>query len=50
MFELPSIDSSELNCSSELETVGIEDATILLSRRSLPSSKMVFSVKLQPVI
>ena len=25
MFELPSIDFSELNCSSELETVGIED-------------------------
>ena len=30
MFELPSIDFSELNCSSELETVGIEDANDLV--------------------
>lgn len=31
MFELPSIDFSELNCSSELETVGIEDANDLVN-------------------
>ena len=30
MFELPSIDFSELNCSSKLETVGIEDANDLV--------------------
>lgn len=30
MFELPSIDFSELNCSSELETVGIEDTNDLV--------------------
>lgn len=30
MFELPSIDFSELNCLSELETVGIEDANDLV--------------------
>lgn len=30
MFELPSIDFSELNCSRELETVGIEDANDLV--------------------
>ncbi|MCI7000509.1 MAG: hypothetical protein MR888_08490 [Clostridiales bacterium] len=30
MFELPSIDFSELNCSSEIETVGIEDANDLV--------------------
>ena len=30
MFEFPSIDFSELNCSSELETVGIKDANDLV--------------------